>query len=762
MYSDEEEKKGFPIRDFLLKVVLVIIFVLLLMWLLPIGNRNNKDDSALTDRIFNANIQEMKEAALPYFTKERLPKNLGDEVKLTLQQMLDLKLLLPFTDKNGDTCDVKASYVSVTKEDTEYLMKVYLKCNEEEDYILVHIGCYSYCNTESGVCEKQEPAEKPQTGPGCVLEVISGTKGANGWYTTNVQVGFKSTTTNAAKIVDYGLSTSSTAVYNKNSKITISKDGNTKVYGFVKDSNGKTSVCTITVKKDTIEPECNLTVLSGTKNKNGNYVGNVKVGFSNKTDATSGIYSYGLDTSTKENYNKTATYSVSKVGTTKIYGYVKDNAGHTKVCSTSVTIEKAETQLSQPSCNLTVTAGTLGDNSWYTSNVVVSLSSMTSTNGAKITNFGIGTSENYNGDKNYTINKDGTHVIKGYVKDSNGYTSTCSITIKRDATKPSCSLGVTSGTKGNDGTYTSDIVIGFKSKTDATSDVSVYGLGTNTTYAKNTSYSITTSGTHTINGYVKDNAGNTNSCSISVTKKAENYEYQYSKPIPATYSAWSDWSVKEYTCSKPINFNKNAIYESEDLGKNKVAYYTYNVGKEIITEKVLETAGVKQQTCKGWTYYKTATTSKVTYAIHSASKWKEVGLQTFETPPTDTLTRKYEFVKMDWEKCGDTCTTTPYTVWRVFEREVGTLTANDTITVNGVETKCTSYETKETVLYTNYEVIAGYEQTRTISYKDVCTYKERSRTLIKDSYTDYKWSFYNDTVLLKDGYKLTGNKRLTN
>ena len=103
MYSDDEEKKGFPIRDFIVKLILIIIFVLLLMWLLPTRGGKNVDLSPLTDRIFNANIQEMKEAAIPYFTTERLPKKVGDEAKLTLQQMLDLKLLLPFTDKNGDT-----------------------------------------------------------------------------------------------------------------------------------------------------------------------------------------------------------------------------------------------------------------------------------------------------------------------------------------------------------------------------------------------------------------------------------------------------------------------------------------------------------------------------------------------------------------------------------------------------------------------------------------------------------------------------------
>lgn len=154
MYIEENEKRRFPLVDFLLKLVLIIIFVLLLMWLIPWPNND-----VLKDQIFNANLQEMKEAATMYFTTERLPQEVGDKTKLTLQDMLDLKLLLPFVDKNGKSCDVEKSYVSLEKLETEYLMKVNLKCSEEEDYILVHMGCYSYCTTD--ICEKQEETKKP-------------------------------------------------------------------------------------------------------------------------------------------------------------------------------------------------------------------------------------------------------------------------------------------------------------------------------------------------------------------------------------------------------------------------------------------------------------------------------------------------------------------------------------------------------------------------------------------------------------------------
>ena len=162
MYTEEKTVKRSLIKEFILKLILIIIFVLLLIWLVPWPNMDSLNP--LKDQIFNANLQTMKEAGITYFTTERLPVEVGDKTTLTLQKMLDMKLLVPFTDKNGNSCDVKASYVSLEKKETEYLMKVNLKCGEEEDYILVHLGCYSYCTTD--ICEaRPDSTEKPSTSP---------------------------------------------------------------------------------------------------------------------------------------------------------------------------------------------------------------------------------------------------------------------------------------------------------------------------------------------------------------------------------------------------------------------------------------------------------------------------------------------------------------------------------------------------------------------------------------------------------------------
>lgn len=156
MNESYDDNRQNLLKNFILKLILIILFVLLLVWLIPKSSNKaypDMDISAIKEQVFSENIEMMKDAATNYFTKERLPKNIGDSVTLTLQEMYDNNLLTELKDKNGKSCAIHDSYVRLTKEDNEYLMKVNLKCEEEEDYILVHMGCYNYCT--SSICEKE-------------------------------------------------------------------------------------------------------------------------------------------------------------------------------------------------------------------------------------------------------------------------------------------------------------------------------------------------------------------------------------------------------------------------------------------------------------------------------------------------------------------------------------------------------------------------------------------------------------------------------
>ena len=171
MYEERREK--FSFRSFFLTILLVLLFVFLMLWLFPtkwdVKDLQSTYDlerlSVLYDEIFANNVSRMKDAAIGYFTNERMPKKIGETKKLTLQQMYDLNLVLKMKDKDGKACDAKRSYVEMTKYTDEYRLKVNLSCGEYEDYIIVYLGCYDYCD---GICEKKvdtTPVVKPEPKP---------------------------------------------------------------------------------------------------------------------------------------------------------------------------------------------------------------------------------------------------------------------------------------------------------------------------------------------------------------------------------------------------------------------------------------------------------------------------------------------------------------------------------------------------------------------------------------------------------------------
>ena len=182
IFMYEERRESFSVRDLILQVLFIVLFVFILIWLFPTKSylkkyvdKNSKNTTTtvvqqtgydldqlavLYNQIFANNIATMKEAAVGYYTTERLPQNVGDTDTMTLQQMYDKHLVLTLKDKNGDACNATKSYVSVTKYEDEYQMKVNLSCGSEEDYIIVYLGCYDYCEA-AGVCEKQTTTVTP-------------------------------------------------------------------------------------------------------------------------------------------------------------------------------------------------------------------------------------------------------------------------------------------------------------------------------------------------------------------------------------------------------------------------------------------------------------------------------------------------------------------------------------------------------------------------------------------------------------------------
>ena len=135
-----EEERNSLMRNIAVKILLVLLFGFLLILLFPMPKLET-----FYDRIFSENIKNMRDAARSYFTVERLPEEVGDKEVITLREMLDKKIILPFVDRDGNLCDATNSYVEVVKMENEYLFKVYLSCSTKTDYIIEHFGCYEIC-----------------------------------------------------------------------------------------------------------------------------------------------------------------------------------------------------------------------------------------------------------------------------------------------------------------------------------------------------------------------------------------------------------------------------------------------------------------------------------------------------------------------------------------------------------------------------------------------------------------------------------------
>ena len=156
MYSSEKNP-GINWKSIILKGIFCVLFILLIIWLFP----KTPNMKPFYSNVFRENISYMQDAAKSYYTTDRLPKVVGEKSEMTLQDMIDKNLIVPFVDKDGKSCDTNLSYVQVTKEEDEYVLKVNLVCNDEKSYILETFGCYDYCEddsckTENTVAQKTE------------------------------------------------------------------------------------------------------------------------------------------------------------------------------------------------------------------------------------------------------------------------------------------------------------------------------------------------------------------------------------------------------------------------------------------------------------------------------------------------------------------------------------------------------------------------------------------------------------------------------
>jgi len=152
-----DEERSFSWTNLFIKIIIIIICILFIVWLFSLTNKkvSNKLD-IITDNIFSENVDRLKTAGKDYFTTDRLPKEVGEVKKVTLEKLYKDKVLLTLKNKNGENCLAKKSYVSVEKMENEYKMRVYLDCGEEKDYIIFPMEWYNNCTINTNTCDNNK------------------------------------------------------------------------------------------------------------------------------------------------------------------------------------------------------------------------------------------------------------------------------------------------------------------------------------------------------------------------------------------------------------------------------------------------------------------------------------------------------------------------------------------------------------------------------------------------------------------------------
>lgn len=183
----EENSSNISIKSIIVKILLIVLAICVLIWIFPTkkdlqnsignnGSNTNVNEDPLLNAIFGQNIRIMQNAGRAYYYSSTLPKNNGDTSTVTLQELINKKMLVEFKDKNGNACNTTASYVELTKTGTnKYQMKTYLQCGVEENYIIINLECtdlgQSSCtSTKNNISSNKSTKVVKETGAAGVTE----------------------------------------------------------------------------------------------------------------------------------------------------------------------------------------------------------------------------------------------------------------------------------------------------------------------------------------------------------------------------------------------------------------------------------------------------------------------------------------------------------------------------------------------------------------------------------------------------------------
>ncbi|MCI8778972.1 MAG: prepilin-type N-terminal cleavage/methylation domain-containing protein [Bacilli bacterium] len=316
---------------------------------------------------------------------------------------------------------------------------------------------------------------------GCVI--LTGKKNANGWITENNEARILKINTNAD--VEYSISTSGKENYGTNQTIKVDDGEGITIYGAIRDKKGNKAYCNaLDLNYEIGGPSCRIE-LDGKKGVGEWYIGSVKANM--VPLLISGKESQGMSLNNIVNYNGQAQITLTNSG--NVYGFVKDKAGKSTTCSESAKIDSTTTVLVTITGVLEGTKGTYTSGTTVSENVILqaTVKPGTTVSGYKYQWYKDNVAISGATNATYTATSNGNYKV--VVTTGSGVTGVSNtINVKIETARPTCSLKVNSGTSGENGWYTSNVVVGMTTK-----DATYYG--TNSSYNMQTSQTLSASGT---------------------------------------------------------------------------------------------------------------------------------------------------------------------------------------------------------------------------------------------------------------------------
>ncbi len=354
------------------------------------------------------------------------------------------------------------------------------------------------CTNQAGLVGHAAPltVKLDKTAPSAALSVTAGTAGANGWYTSDVTVATKGSDSISDPVDCTGEQTQTEETTGE-----VFDGSCTNQAGLTADA------APLTVKLDKTAPSAALEVIAGTEGANGWYTSDVTV-----------------DTSGADTISGPVTCTATQSQTAETTGHVFNGSCTNKAGlvghASPLTVKLDKTA---PTATLTAT-GALGTNGWFLDDVTVE------TTGADTISSPVTCTPN----QSQTAETTG-HVFNGSCTNRAGLIrNATALTVKLDKTNPA--VAVTSPVAGSTTIASSVTVSGTDA--DATSGIaSVKVNGTAATLGSGTfsrSGVALSCGSNTINAVATDNAGRTESHSITVTRQC--FGLQFLQPLDQSTS----------------------------------------------------------------------------------------------------------------------------------------------------------------------------------------------------------------------------------